>query len=142
MTDVIPYPRYDKAKLNFDLAILKFPPISFTSRIQPIPLCQEVDIEENTECEVTGWGIMELGAKTRDLLRVSVYTVNSPTCQHNYNTTRVKFRITEAMLCAGVEAGGMDACSGDSVSSLNYLISLETLISFPNLFEGRPTRLQ
>jgi Trypsin len=119
VTEVVTHPNFDKPKLNYDFALLKFPPISFTDRIQPIMLTDEQDIPDGTECGVTGWGMMEQGEKTRELLRVAVFTVNSKTCQENYNTTRVKFRITDAMLCAGVENGAKDACSGDSVSSSN-----------------------
>lgn len=119
VTEAIVHPNYDPAKLNFDFALLKFRPITFNQLqvARPIKITNEASIPEGTECKVSGWGRMENDVKTDELMTVNVYMVSSQTCQQNYNTTRVKFRITDKMLCAGVPEGRKDACSGDSVSS-------------------------
>lgn len=123
--EIIVHPNFDKIKLVNDFALLKFQePIEFSKSVQPAKLPEEFDeLPDGTECIVSGWGKMEKQEKPRDLRSVTVYVVNSETCQNNYNTTHVKFRIASSMLCAGVPEGLKDSCSGDSVSllSVNYL---------------------
>lgn len=59
----------------------------------------------------------ENGTKPEKLRAVAVKVVNQETCQANYNTQKVKFKVTSQMLCAGWSDGIKDACSGDSVSN-------------------------
>lgn len=118
VNELISHPNFDEAKLSYDFALLKFDePIHFDDLIQPIELPDESEnLPEGTKCVVSGWGMMEDSVKPNELRSVTVYTVNSETCQKNYNTSRVKFRITDSMICAGVPEGQKDACSGDSVT--------------------------
>jgi trypsin len=123
VTELIPHPRFDKIKLTFDFAILKFiDPIIFDEVRQPIELPEDFEnIPDGTKCKVSGWGKMENEVKPPELRSVDVFKVNIQTCQNNYNTSRVKFRITNSMMCAGVPEGQKDACSGDSVRALHNL---------------------
>lgn len=77
---------------------------------------QNATVTDGTECKVCGWGKMDNNEKARELRSVSVYKVDAAICKKDYDSTRVKFRITSSMMCAGVPEGHMDSCSGDSVS--------------------------
>lgn len=116
--EIIPHPRFDSAKLIFDFAIVKLKTlIKFGKNAQPIELPEDNEtLPVGTQCKVCGWGKMENDVKPRQLRCVLVNLVNRDKCQENYNTTLVKFRIHESMLCASVPEGQKDACSGDSVS--------------------------
>ena len=105
-------------KLTHDFAILKFSPIKFDKLVQPIVLTEATEnLPDGTECKVSGWGKMETNESPTRMRFVPVYMVNQQTCQNNYNTSRVKFRIVDSMMCAGVPEGHADSCSGDSVRS-------------------------
>lgn len=133
IVEAVLHPHFDRIRLINDFAALKFEnPIDFDQFTKPIELPGKFDkLADGTECKVGGWGKMEDETKPRELRAVTVYIVNPETCQQNYNTTRVKFRIASSMLCAGVEEGQKDACSGDSVSLLTiFLLSSSQKFEF------------
>jgi hypothetical protein len=136
IADVIVHPRFDSIKYTNDFALLIFKePLEFDENIQPIQLPFDFEkILPGTKCLVSGWGKMENDERPQELRSVEVSVVDAVgfvqirensfmiflfdfkiTCARNYNTDRVKFRITSSMLCAGVPEGQKDACSGDSV---------------------------
>lgn len=117
ITEIVSHPNFDRVRLTYDFTLLKFGErIKFNDFVQPIRLPEEGDnLPDGTECLVSGWGKMENEVKPSQLRSVAVYTVNTKTCQNNYNTSHVRFRIVDSMLCAGVPEGQKDACSGDSV---------------------------
>lgn len=116
--ELITHSKFDLAKLSYDFAIMKLKEkIKFTENCHPIRLPNENQkISDGLECFVSGWGLNNKSEKPTELQSVKVFTINSTTCQKNYNTSRVMFRITESMLCAGTAEEGKDACSGDSVN--------------------------
>lgn len=117
VTELIVHEKFDKTKLNNDIALLRFDPIEFNAAVQPVELIGANDVlPDGAECLVSGWGLMEGNKKPRDLHAVNVDIVNQETCKNNYNSTLVVFRIVDSMLCAAVHEGKKDACSGDSVS--------------------------
>lgn len=124
IVEAVLHPHFDRIRLINDFALLRLAtPIDYDQFISPIELPGEFDkLADGTECKVSGWGKMEDETNTRELRAVTVYVVNSETCQQNYNTTRVKFQIASSMMCAGVEEGQKDACSGDSVSLCTILL--------------------
>lgn len=128
--ELVIHPNFYQPKLSYDFAIMKLSEkIEFTEDCHPIRLPKENQkVADELKCTVSGWGMNEKNEKPRELQSVEVFTVNSKTCQKNYNTTRVKFRISESMLCAGNEEGGKDACSGDSVSWFRQLILFSSFI--------------
>lgn len=137
--EIINHPNFHPVRLYNDVAILKpFDEISFTDlNVKRIKLPKEFDIiNDGTNCRVSGWGKGEMkndfyssnfqlfsplflsaenDTRPDKLRAVSVKTVNFEQCQKNYQTDKVKFRVTSQMMCAGWMEGVKDACSGDSV---------------------------
>lgn len=113
--------KYDKRTLFNDVAVLKLSAdFTYSDVVKPIVLnCDEVPDE--TECVVSGWGKTENGKSSEKLRSVTLRTVKRETCQNNYNDVRIKYRLPNSTLCAGVteivsEGRSQDSCSGDSVS--------------------------
>lgn len=117
VTELITHENFNIIKLENDIAMIRFDPIEFSANVQPIELIGAgEELPDGTECLVSGWGLMEGNKKPRDLHAVNVNVVNQETCKNNYNSTLVAFKIVDTMLCANVQEGKKDACSGDSVS--------------------------
>jgi secreted trypsin-like serine protease len=108
----------EDGSLEHDIALIElFDPLPIGSRIKPIDLLTP-DIEsrvltEGTLLTVTGWGAtIVAGIPVRelrfldDLPLVLRASCNEPRA---YNG-----RVTDNMICAGLETGGKDACDGDS----------------------------
>ena len=65
---------------------------------------------EGSDLQAIGFGsTSENGFASNELRKVTLQTIPNPTCDTLYGG-----RITEDMLCAGVENGGKDTCNGDS----------------------------
>lgn len=135
MKQAINHPKYDRRTLMNDVAVLKLnQDLTFSEVIQPILFnCNEVP--DNIDCIVSGWGRTEGGKSSEKLRSVLLHTVNKETCQTNYNDERVKFRIPDTTMCAGVSQDFVkgetpkDSCSGDSVS-LKSNIDLFSSLNF------------
>lgn len=117
--NIIQHELFHPVRLNYDFAILK-PSEDITikdSKVKRIRLHETGEnFPDGTSCKVSGWGKAENDTRPEKLRAVEVKLVNQKTCEKNYNTDKVKFRISPQMICAGWEEGVMDACSGDSVS--------------------------
>jgi len=62
-------------------------------------------------CYITGWGILSSGGSQPDYLQeASVPIVSDEKCKSSYGSNNIH----ESMICAGLDAGGVDACQGDS----------------------------
>lgn len=135
---VYDHPKFDRVKLVYDFSLLQLEkPIEFNDKVQLAKLPdQDKILPDDTECFVSGeiinlmfeilfsadqsfflfsgWGKIESEERPKELRAVKVLLVNQQFCQDSYNTTRVKFRITDAMTCAQ-GSQNQDACTGDSV---------------------------
>ena len=68
-------------------------------------------LEEGKRCYITGWGTLASGGSQPDYLQeASVPIVSQDRCKNSYGSRKIH----ESMLCAGLDAGGVDACQGDS----------------------------
>ncbi|EDO49104.1 predicted protein [Nematostella vectensis] len=73
--------------------------------IQKLPLD-----DLNQKCWITGWGTLASGGnQPNKLMQASVPLVSQSKCNTAYPN-----KIHDSMLCAGLDAGGIDACQGDS----------------------------
>ena len=62
------------------------------------------------QCYITGWGTLTSGGSQPDqLMEASVPIVSQASCSNAYPG-----QIHDSMICAGLDAGGVDACQGDS----------------------------
>ncbi|CAG9798741.1 unnamed protein product [Chironomus riparius] len=119
---IINYPLFDILKLNYDYALLKpdreilFDYVNGT--VRPVKLSEQNQVMvDDTICTVSGWGKADNDTRPDKLRFVDVKVVNQTVCQACYNTPKVRFKITDFMMCAGYMEGGRDACSGE----INYL---------------------
>jgi len=62
-------------------------------------------------CYITGWGTLSSGGSQPDsLMEASVPIVSQAKCENAYGSSNIH----DSMICAGLDAGGVDACQGDS----------------------------
>ena len=62
-------------------------------------------------CYITGWGTLSSGGSQPDsLMEASVPIVSQAKCKTAYGSSNIH----DSMICAGLDAGGVDACQGDS----------------------------
>ena len=71
---------------------------------------------------VSGWGTTSSGgSQSSVLLSGDVPGMSNADCKTKYGNNA----ITDDMMCAGLEAGGIDSCQGDSGGMLRYNLILE-----------------
>ncbi|XP_033752445.1 deleted in malignant brain tumors 1 protein-like isoform X2 [Pecten maximus] len=106
---------YNDVTYNNDIALLKVKAknghgIVFNDFIQPACLpTSNTEYTAGKRCHISGWGKTELG--TPHMLKQAVAPlISQAMCRRLYS----KSQITDAMLCAGLVAGGVDTCQGDS----------------------------
>ncbi|KFH43498.1 Trypsin-like protein [Hapsidospora chrysogenum ATCC 11550] len=108
------HPDYDAQTIDNDVAVWTLADaieegdgVSFGSLPQ-----QGSDLSGNATVTVAGWGALEQGDPQLpdELMKVSVPVTDRATCSSQYGAGK----ITENMVCAGLDEGGKDACQGDS----------------------------
>ncbi|XP_069125491.1 LOW QUALITY PROTEIN: uncharacterized protein [Argopecten irradians] len=106
---------YPEVTYNNDIALLKIKTkngrgIVFNDFIQPACLpTSNTEYTTGKRCHISGWGKTEQG--TPHMLKQAIAPLIS---QHQCIRLYSKSQITDAMLCAGLVAGGVDTCQGDS----------------------------
>ena len=66
---------------------------------------------QDKRCYITGWGTLQSGGSQPDYLQeASVPIVSQDKCKSAYGSDSIH----DSMICAGLDAGGIDACQGDS----------------------------
>lgn len=95
-----------------DIALIKLSsPLIMDDNVQPVCLADFKATKKGLAFRVTGWG-ETLGTGHETVLKQAIVPlVPHATCQRFY---RNRYQITDNMVCAGYESGGIDACKGDS----------------------------
>ena len=117
---IVRHEAYVSAELGSDIALLRLEGAAPGTPIQRLRLAEEgvalreaVDPNNSTQVRVTGWGVVAEGGSVVSLLRtVEVpFVSRNPTCN---DPRSYRGQITEDMICAGRQGGGIDSCQGDS----------------------------
>jgi len=112
------FPRFDFAILTLDK------PVDITSadskaRVACLPSDTNRLYGNGESLTVSGWGTQREGASSLPsvLHHVQVPGVTNQVCQQDYAQVTT---ITSAMMCAGLDEGGIDSCQGDSGGPLTF----------------------
>ncbi|KAF4789083.1 transmembrane protease, serine 15 [Turdus rufiventris] len=110
---IIMSPHYMKKTKDSDIALMHLEhKVQYTDYIQPICLPEtHQQFLPGINCSIAGWGTLSSGGPTSNVLQEAVVPLLS---NENCQQWMPKYNITENMVCAGYEMGGIDACQGDS----------------------------
>lgn len=109
---IIRHPSYKTSNGDADIALIK---LAKPSDIPPITMADRsmIDIDKSGAVgTILGWGRTTTNIRINDLQQAQVPLVGAETCAAAYQV--LGYKLTVNMLCAGYQAGGTDACSGDS----------------------------
>uniref|UniRef100_A0A7N5JCU7 MBL associated serine protease 2 n=1 Tax=Ailuropoda melanoleuca TaxID=9646 RepID=A0A7N5JCU7_AILME len=114
------------AGFDNDIALIKLKNrVVINSNILPICLPgkeAESFMRTNDIGTASGWGLTQRGFLARNLMFVDIPIVDHQKCTAAYEKQSYPGgRVTENMLCAGLEGGGKDSCRGDSGGALVFL---------------------
>ncbi|KAI9644808.1 hypothetical protein NHQ30_006835 [Ciborinia camelliae] len=115
VSELAMHPEYDAVTTDHDLALWHLAtaiPESKTISYGVLP-AQDAEPAAGTILTTAGWGYRSWTHYhvQEKLRKVSVPVVSRAKCQTEYAAFH---NVTENMICAGLDAGGKDACSGDS----------------------------
>ena len=122
---VIVHPDYDDTGLiplnDIAILVLDTPESGVREKPEVSPIClptPEARLQTGTEVMVAGWGATREGGVTADRLQeVRVEVTEAGRCRQVYREA-LGVELPDTILCAGLEAGGKDACQGDSGGGL------------------------
>ncbi|KAM5281293.1 enteropeptidase [Ctenodactylus gundi] len=106
-------PHYNRRRKDNDIAMMHLEfKVNYTDYIQPICLPEESQVFlPGRNCSIAGWGRIIYQGPIADVLQeANVPLVSNEKCKEQMP----EYDITENMLCAGYEDGGIDTCQGDS----------------------------
>lgn len=129
---ILPHPDYLEATLFNDIMLVK---LTDPSTQTPIELNFDTSIPSVGDVvTVIGFGLTsEVDSASNELLTVNVDIISDDVCSDLYANL-----VPEIVICAGVTAGGRDACSGDGGGPLLTTDNLQIgIVSFGNGC-GRP----
>ncbi|KFQ28554.1 Enteropeptidase, partial [Mesitornis unicolor] len=112
-------PHYMKHKKDGDIALMHLQyHVQYTDYIQPICLPEKnQQFLPGINCSIAGWGsILNEGPTSYILQEAEVPLISNEKCQQQMP----EYSITENMMCAGYDIGGIDSCQGDSGGPLTF----------------------
>ncbi|KAM6211300.1 LOW QUALITY PROTEIN: enteropeptidase [Sarcoramphus papa] len=112
-------PHYMKRTKDSDIALMHLQyKVQYTDYIQPICLPEKnQQFLPGINCSIAGWGRITNKGPTSDILQeAEVPLISNEKCQQQMP----EYSITENMICAGYDIGGVDSCQGDSGGPLTF----------------------
>ncbi|KAM9301103.1 enteropeptidase [Morus bassanus] len=106
-------PQYMKRTKDSDIALMHLQyKVQYTDYIQPLCLPEKnQQFLPGINCSIAGWGTIMNEGPTSDILQeAEVPLISKEKCQQQMP----EYSITENMICAGYDIGGVDSCQGDS----------------------------
>uniref|UniRef100_A0A8D2NE01 Transmembrane protease, serine 15 n=1 Tax=Zonotrichia albicollis TaxID=44394 RepID=A0A8D2NE01_ZONAL len=113
---IIINPHYMKQTKDSDIALMHLQhKVQYTDYIQPVCLPEKnQQFPPGINCSIAGWGAIRPSSNI--LQEAEVPLLSNEKCQQ----WMPKYNITENMLCAGYDMGGIDSCQGDSGGPLTF----------------------
>jgi len=107
---------YDHNVITNDVSVLRLDePLVFDDIVKPMKLAEPgYEPAEGTVCINSGWGSVsdtQFPEMPNKLQYVELPIIGREACQSNYDGIN---GVTDGMICAGSDAGGISPCSGDS----------------------------
>uniref|UniRef100_A0A674IYD9 Trypsin-3-like n=1 Tax=Terrapene triunguis TaxID=2587831 RepID=A0A674IYD9_9SAUR len=121
------HPGYNLCPRDNDFMLLELDePAQLNNYVNTINLATRCP-SPGTRCSVSGWGTTKTPQRRFPAIMqcADVYSVSQDSCQESYWG-----KITENMLCAGVEQGGIGTCQGDSGGPLVCNGQLQGVVSW------------
>ncbi|XP_062431170.1 enteropeptidase [Rhea pennata] len=110
---IIINPHYNKRTKDNDIAMMHLQnKVQYTDYIQPICLPEKSqEFSPGIYCSIAGWGrVVNQGSPSNTLQEAEIPLITNEKCQQQMP----EYNITENMICAGYDEGGVDSCQGDS----------------------------
>ncbi|XP_002739548.1 uncharacterized protein LOC100378985 [Saccoglossus kowalevskii] len=112
------HPLYEDSGHDYDIGLIKLSrDLEINDYVFPACLSSRghTGVEPGTMCRIAGWGaIREDGIYAPSLREAQVPIISHSDCQQYFDSPQYNDQITQRMICAGYENGGIDACEGDS----------------------------
>uniref|UniRef100_A0A8B9V4S3 Transmembrane serine protease 15 n=1 Tax=Anas zonorhyncha TaxID=75864 RepID=A0A8B9V4S3_9AVES len=119
INQIIINPHYNKLTKDSDIALMHLQyKVQYTDYIQPVCLPEKNQhFLPGTSCFIAGWGDTTSGGSSSNILQeAEVPLILNDKCQQ----WMPEYSITENMICAGYDTGGIDSCQGDSGGPLMF----------------------
>lgn len=107
------HPDYNDRLYYSDLAIIKLDEPSSKAPIHILNRSDTLDLKQNEQLRVLGWGVTDSGASSNTLRQVDVSYQKDTVCNSSYPINSIA-GYWDRSLCAGEVSGGKDSCQGDS----------------------------
>ncbi|XP_075053937.1 enteropeptidase [Mixophyes fleayi] len=106
-------PHYNRRTKDSDIIMMHLEfTVNYTDYIQPVCLPEiQQEFPLGLNCSIAGWGrLQSQGAIPTILQEANVPLISNEKCQQQMP----EYNITNRMVCAGYDEGGIDTCQGDS----------------------------